>query len=390
MASDLAHQFSDRSLRSEADPLAAVLASLDYIVLERGGDGAFHLRGTAPQWFASVYGSDINSAIAGSPFLSCFLNEIALPFWQAAPAAPVRSGIWTEVDEQGEQHFEAIAMNSANSPPLLVIQSLGLRYEEIQMLTQRANENALEHRQLGREVQKKDVLLKCIVHDLNNPLGAVLLNLEVLAMSEDEHVRGAALLALEAARRQRSLIKSISEVFSSDLSRLGRDRECAEEVSELVRGAAYVVNMHLNQALRRCVSILLEDGLTGSVHGNRKVSGELEPFVRAVENLVLNALRYAPRDSTVTVRLAAQENGIQVQVEDAGPGVEPNLISGLFDPFTQGATNQGAMGLGLYFCRMTVEQWGGAIRYDQAPGGGARFVLTLPWVGTDAHNSDGR
>ncbi|MDA0812787.1 MAG: HAMP domain-containing sensor histidine kinase [Verrucomicrobia bacterium] len=394
MPPDSPQPFSDESVREgAAGSLDSVLAALDYLVLEAVEDASLRVRGAVPDWFESIYGGGIDVALAESPFLTCFVKEVARPLWKEAPTVPVRSGIWTEAvpdasgNELTELHLEAIAMHGANGAGLLVIQFMGRRFEEIQMLTQRANEKALEHRQLSREVQKKDVLLRCIVHDLNNPLGAVLLNLELLATSDDEQVKAAASLALEAARRQRSLIKSITEVFSSDLSRLSRNRGSAEVVGEFVRGGEYVVNMHLNQALRRSVSILLEDGLTGVVAGERKVIGELEPFVRAVENLVLNALRYAPRDSVVIVRLLALDEGMQVQVEDAGPGVEPELVGGLFDPFTQGTTNRGAMGLGLYFCRMTVEQWGGSIVYEQASGGGARFVFTLPWAGdASQHN----
>lgn len=374
---------SDASDPPISTVFATVVASLDLLVIERKLDGTLEFSGHLPEWVISVFGSSVESAVEASPFLQHFLNEIAEPLWQGAPSAPVSSGIWAEHGggvSEDLHHFEATAIHDDNGGQIVVIKRLGDAYDEVQQLTQRANENALRHRNLFSEVQKKDVLLKCIVHDLNNPLGAVLLNLELLARSDDQNVNASATLALEAARRQRSLIKSITEVFSSDLSRMGRSRECVEEVSELVLGAEHVVQTHLNEALRRSVSILLEDGLSGTGVGQRKVICEFEPFVRAVENLILNALRYAPKDSTVKLSLSKHENGVRIQVCDNGKGVEPELVSSLFDPFTQGRTNQGSMGLGLYFCRMTIEQWGGRITYETAPEGGACFVFTLPWV----------
>ena len=50
----------------------------------------------------------------------------------------------------------------------------------------------------------------------------------------------------------------------------------------------------------------------------------------------------------------------------------------LFRKYAQGGGTNGQVGLGLYFCRITVEGWGGAVGYEPAPGGGARFWFRLP------------
>ena len=374
-------QNSDTSGLEGRMPLALVLEALDFLILEPTPDGRFRVQGIAPEWTVQFYGDDVNLAVSASPFLSHFVETIASPLWEGPPAAPASSGVWSEeMPSTGSvEHFEAHAIRAKDGGDLLAIRRMGGDFEQLQMLAQRANENALEHQQLQREMQKKDVLLKCIVHDLNNPLSAVLLNLQLLAATSDEKVKASAELALESARRQRNLIKSITEVFSSDLSRLESHQECSEPVSVIVAAAEQIIKTHQNDAMRRHVSISFEDGLS-AVAPSGVVHADAGPFLRVLENLLLNALRYAPRDSTISVCLSVDDDGIVVEVDDAGSGVEPELIDALFDPFTQGATNRGSMGLGLYFCRMTVEAWNGTINYESIDGGGARFVMSIPWA----------
>ncbi|MEO0558353.1 MAG: ATP-binding protein, partial [Bacteroidota bacterium] len=67
---------------------------------------------------------------------------------------------------------------------------------------------------------------------------------------------------------------------------------------------------------------------------------------------------------------------------DDGPGVPPDEIADLFTRLRQGkatgATTPGKAGLGLYFCRITAENWGGQIRYATRDDGGAQFSVQLP------------
>ena len=74
---------------------------------------------------------------------------------------------------------------------------------------------------------------------------------------------------------------------------------------------------------------------------------------------------------------------VEVRVEDNGPGVEAQLAEELFRPFSQGRSHPGQSGLGLYFCRIAIEQYGGRIGYRDRggePGTGACFWFRLPRV----------
>jgi K+-sensing histidine kinase KdpD len=94
-------------------------------------------------------------------------------------------------------------------------------------------------------------------------------------------------------------------------------------------------------------------------------------------NLIENALRHSPRGAAVVIEVATSASGVEVAVEDRGPGVPAELRPRLFDKFVQGHGRSGRLGLGLHFCAIAVRGWGGEIGYAPAASGGARFWLRL-------------
>lgn len=79
----------------------------------------------------------------------------------------------------------------------------------------------------------------------------------------------------------------------------------------------------------------------------------------------------------ICIDLQTQENHIVLSVMDRGAGVSPEMADNLFKKFSQGKKKAGKVGLGLYFCRITVERWGGKIGYSPRPNGGSQFWARL-------------
>ncbi len=100
-------------------------------------------------------------------------------------------------------------------------------------------------------------------------------------------------------------------------------------------------------------------------------------LMRAVVNLIANALKHAPRGSIITVRLRNDRSDWRLDVEDRGPGVPAELQSQLFGRFRTGG-EAGGVGLGLAFVRSVAEGHGGLARCTSVPGEGATFTLWLP------------
>ncbi|MCA9858052.1 MAG: HAMP domain-containing histidine kinase, partial [Dehalococcoidia bacterium] len=98
---------------------------------------------------------------------------------------------------------------------------------------------------------------------------------------------------------------------------------------------------------------------------------------QVIDNLVANAVRYAPSGSAVTLEVREAPDGIGVAVVDRGPGIPPDLLPHLFDRFRKSDESRGS-GLGLAIAKELVEAHGGAIHVESTVGLGARFEVTLP------------
>jgi signal transduction histidine kinase len=95
-------------------------------------------------------------------------------------------------------------------------------------------------------------------------------------------------------------------------------------------------------------------------------------------NLVDNALRHSRRGQRITLGVRRDGGMVLFAVDDQGPGVPEEDASGLFEKFGQGSGRKGAAGLGLYFCRITAERWGGTVGHENRAEGGSRFWFRLP------------
>ena len=113
------------------------------------------------------------------------------------------------------------------------------------------------------------------------------------------------------------------------------------------------------------------------------VEGDPELLRRAVENVIRNAIRYAPRQTAVEISLARQNGKVVVDVRDRGPGVPEEALPKIFDPFyrveTDRARSTGGIGLGLSIARRAIELTKGNIRARNADPG-LEVEIELPAV----------
>jgi signal transduction histidine kinase len=109
---------------------------------------------------------------------------------------------------------------------------------------------------------------------------------------------------------------------------------------------------------------------------------EVDPAMveRIVENLLVNAVRHTAPGTPVWVRVEAAGEGLLITVEDAGPGVQEDLRTGVFEPFRQGPSrseNSPGVGIGLSLVYRFAELHGGTAWLEERPGGGASFKVAL-------------
>lgn len=357
-------------------PQGSLLAALDKLVLVREESG-FVLGGEPPAWFHALGAAepapqplDVEGLL---PFVEAFLPE-AEQAWSGDGARRVDSCIWTQVTPSGEElHLEATALR-VGALPLLVITRNDALFDEQRRVLQRARELSLAHAALSHEIERKDVLIHCIVHDLAGPLNSILGALSLL----DERPPGAdgaqlVRVAMQAALRQRELLREILDTFAAERTAIDvayDDFAVAPDLGEAITQAIEVLGP---VAASRGVKLVGPQAGTAPC----RIIGDERRLGRVLVNLVENAIRFTPRDHTVRVLVEDEPGTVRVVVEDEGPGVSAATAARLFQKFARGRDAASGTGLGLYFCRITVEHWGGAIGYEPRPGGGSRFWVRL-------------
>jgi signal transduction histidine kinase len=100
---------------------------------------------------------------------------------------------------------------------------------------------------------------------------------------------------------------------------------------------------------------------------------------RVLENILSNALRHTPNGGRVRVQASCREV-VDIRLANTGPPIPIEERERVFEKFwrAKGSPKAGAVGLGLYFCRVVIEAHGGRISVEQTEGWPAVFVITLP------------
>ncbi|MBI2492097.1 MAG: hypothetical protein HYV94_08385, partial [Candidatus Rokubacteria bacterium] len=106
------------------------------------------------------------------------------------------------------------------------------------------------------------------------------------------------------------------------------------------------------------------------------VRADRDHLKQVLLNLALNALQAMADGGTLTLEARGERGGGVLAVGDTGPGIPPDALPRIFDPYF--TTKTGGLGLGLTIARRIVEAHGGGIAVESQPGRGSRFLVTLP------------
>ena len=112
------------------------------------------------------------------------------------------------------------------------------------------------------------------------------------------------------------------------------------------------------------------------------VWADRDQAVQVLLNLVRNALEAMPQGGTLRVSARAERGGVSLSVADTGPGIAPEDLPRLFEPYF--TRKEGGTGLGLAIAQRIAEEHGGRLEVASAPGQGATFTLWLPAVPFDS------
>lgn len=361
-----------------------VLTALDYLVLVQQDNGKFRSLNQVPAWFESFLpgASSMQELVPQQAmvFLDHFIEEAEQTFNESEQTV-ITTGPWSEADLEGNEHHLSTIAILLKGQLVILIQQIGDNRLQQQAMLQKAREYSLNHEKLLKEIDKKEILLHTIIHDLASPLTAIHGAIQLLAIMPKEQLTPESQkemldLALEACDRQKEMIQSILDAFSAELGSFDRAVSDQNSAPDIVKCTEYIASS-LNLAFKhQGIELTINSQLDASQQW--KVIGETSHLQRVIANLLENALRHSPADSTVTLGLRLEDDNVMVSIDDQGCGVPAELSDSLFQKFSGSREFGGKAGLGLYFCRITIEKWGGMIGHKPGKQGGSCFWFKLP------------
>jgi PAS domain S-box-containing protein len=225
----------------------------------------------------------------------------------------------------------------------------------------------LEAERLRAEDEMKTTFLHAVSHDMRTPLAAIL-GLAVTLERED--------LTLDPAEA-----RDLAHRISQSARRLDRMAGDFLDFERLARGVA-----EPNHARVDVGALIREVVAESELVADRQLSVEVAPTAiradagmveRIVENLLANTAKHTPTSARIWVTLTETADGVELVVEDEGPGVPDEEKEWIFEPFRQGSSEATGSGVGLALVARFAELHGGRAWVQDRPGGGASFHVTL-------------
>ena len=220
-------------------------------------------------------------------------------------------------------------------------------------------------------VASRDRLLADVSHELRSPLARLQLAIALARQSPEKTAHSLSRIEREADR----LEEMVAELLN--LAKLESGGATATEYFYLTEIAALVADDARFEAQRKGVEIVLAPAARGVPEPMLSGNGKL--VSRALENIVRNATRFSCPGQTVTIGLEWSETNAGVVVSDEGPGVKPEKLGALFEPFVQGDTGAGqGYGLGLAIAQRAIKANGGTITARNGEDCGLVVSVWLP------------
>jgi PAS domain S-box-containing protein len=241
---------------------------------------------------------------------------------------------------------------------------------------QQNRELEVRNREVERATRLKSKFLATMSHELRTPLNAIvgfseLLAEETAGQLNDKQKRFVNHIKQGSAHLLQLIndILDLSKIEAGQLELRREDfqiRDALPEVLSTIRPLAMAKNIQVEHQLKT----------------ERPVYADRVRFKQILYNLLSNAVKFTPKDGRITIDCFEKEGLVAIVVTDTGIGIRPEDHETVFEEFRQAEggtdTPSEGTGLGLAITKRLVEQQGGTISLESAPGKGSRFTFTLP------------
>lgn len=234
----------------------------------------------------------------------------------------------------------------------------------------------------------KNRFLGVAAHDLRNPLGVMsgyidLLRQEALGPLNEAQQEVMGVMA-DVTGRMGALVEDLLDVSAIESGQLELEREPLD-LNRFLKEQAHAQGL-IAQGKSIRIALDVPEPLPTVVLDGRRLG-------QVLDNLIANAVKFSPSDSTITLGGRADEESVHIVVSDQGPGIPPEERAQLFQPFRRGSNaptgDEKSTGLGLSIVQKLVQAHGGRVAVDAAPGGGACFTVSLPRHPAPSQQQDG-
>jgi two-component system CheB/CheR fusion protein len=240
---------------------------------------------------------------------------------------------------------------------------------------------------LAEDHQRKDEFLAMLGHELRNPLAALVNGVELLEQAGGPDLEPIRAMMGRQTGRMTAMLDQLLDVARVISGKLELVREAAD-IAEAARSAVESVKPLL-EAPGHELTLSLPPAGAVLVHG------DAARLAQVIENLLANASKYTDDGGRIWLNVEATDDTVEVSVRDTGIGVEPELLSHIFDLFTQAPSGlhrtKGGLGLGLSLVRNLVQMHGGSVEaFSAGAGKGTEMVVTLPRLRAGRRGSPGK
>jgi len=231
-------------------------------------------------------------------------------------------------------------------------------------------ENTLNDLKVSSE--EKDRILRTVAHDLRNPIGgiAALTN----AMLEDDFTEEQKMLielVNSTSYNSLELINEILEATNAANTNLNKE---PVEINSLVSNSVEILSFKAAEKDQHIVTELLTKP--------KEILISQEKIWRVISNLISNAIKFSPSNTSIKVKITNEDNEIKISVSDSGIGIPDDIKDQVFNIFTNakrpGTAGEKSFGLGLSICQQIVGDHNGKIWFESNNDIGTTFYVSLP------------